>query len=268
MPEGTPPEGSPEGDGHFTEGLEGFEESEITALKRYKTGPDAHRALITAQKTLSDPYRLPESLDKLTPEHKEAFQSSLHKLAGVPDKPEGYEFKHDLPEGAEVDSRLEEAFRAWAHEQKLSPRLAQEGINFWNKTMLATKKASAEAQEKATKETADTATKELTDLWGGEQGFKLNSELIKRLFLNHGGKDGAAATEEETATIRDAIDKTFGNNTIIAPIIARLATKLGVEVPVIEGAPTKLQPAKKSKWQTEFPASGESINDTTGAQRK
>lgn len=95
---------------------------QFPTLSKFKSVPDLAKSYAESEKLLGRSIRIPD--EKATPEERAAFNQKL----GVPEKPEGYEFKR--PDGVPIDENLEASFRKFAHERGISKATA-EGLYDW-----------------------------------------------------------------------------------------------------------------------------------------
>jgi len=136
---------------------------------------------------LMGPYRLPESLDKLPDDKSRGeFSSRIGKLMGAVEKEEDLadvNFADGLADARTVNAELVGAFKKFAIAEKLPKALVGKLAKFNNE--FATQLVAA--QEAARTESAKKVNEALVPLYGGDEGIKKHNEMVRRLFKNHAG---------------------------------------------------------------------------------
>jgi hypothetical protein len=123
--------------------------------------------------------------DDAKPEDWKAF----HAKMGVPEKPEGYDFKlpEGLPENLPYDGKNAEKFKLWAHEAGLSPKQAAAVHDKYMQDYAGTLGELQAANAKA----VETAHDAIVKSWGdpSTDAYKRNTELANRAIRNLGGTE-------------------------------------------------------------------------------
>ena len=160
-------------------------------FSKYKTQADQLKSHAELQKQYRKEFRVPNSLEDMKPEEVTKITDRLkgilkpehlRDLSGVPEKPEGYEFK--VPEGNDkivVDEQGLTDFRAFCHEKQVPQVLAQELFDLQHALVARTSTERAEAQEKLLTKRTDENYKEYleTDCDGDKDLAATQMELVK-----------------------------------------------------------------------------------------
>jgi hypothetical protein len=227
-------------------------------LGRYKTEEDAHKAHLEARKSISAPYRLPKALDGLNDEQKKEFESSIAKLRGIPDTPDGYKITkpEDVPEGIIFTEEDDKAARELARKHNASNETLQAFYDFQYEMVRKAHEAKAKANEKA----AEECVKQLKDLWKGD--YNENSVLIERYLrsmVNPNWTTISDDKDEKWQKFRTAIyDSQVGNNPIIMQAIlssAKQAVSEGKTLPGVTKKGEKAPTTAEEQWKKEYPDS-------------
>lgn len=120
-----------------------------------------------------------------TAEEWDAFYAKL----GRPEKPEGYEFAlpEGLPEDLPYDDTFAQKFKAWAHDQGLTPKQAHALHDAYVQDFAGQVQSAREAEGKAVEEAHQTLVKE----WGNPDTdtYKRKVEMMSRAARQLGGND-------------------------------------------------------------------------------
>jgi len=201
-PANSPPAGTPPGSASpgwldsLPDDLKGHE-----ALSTYKdkTPADVAKALIETSGKLKTALVAPG--ESATPEEKQAFNDSVRKMLGVPEKPEGYQLK--LPEGITDKDPLLAAIVKDGHAKGMTTEQLQGAIDTFAATM-----SSFRSQQQAE------GKKALETLWGAQ--FKENLDAALR-GMNGLAKDAGVDPKE----IKQLMNETgWGDNPVLARMFA------------------------------------------------
>lgn len=182
---------------------------EHPALRKYASKDEAVKALVHAQRLVG---RKPEGYVRVPgpeaePEERNAFRSAL----GLPKRPEEYGLPElDLPEGFEVDGKLQGEFLQVAHELGLTPEQVH-GLYAW---FLPRNVETVRAMEQ---DREDRRGKELESLRGLHRGdTRAVLEAARRAALTLGGEELLAVLDETGAADRAVVVSALSR---LAPVL-------------------------------------------------
>jgi len=232
--EGDDDPGGGGGDEHWTDGYQSLKGNSV--LKRYLTEEDAHKGHLEARATISDPLRLPKSLDKTTDEQKAEWNASVGRLRGVPSKAEDYVLKDpkDLPAGIKIDEESVKAVKEMAKTLHVPQANLQAFYNFQLNMMAKQLETHAEANEKAGKECIAALEEEL-----GKEQAKESLVLLERALrskLNPDWQTVKADDDEKWQEFKKTVYLTgVGNNKTVMDLLIVAANHLQETGKLIEG---------------------------------
>jgi hypothetical protein len=207
-------------------------ESFTKAMGKYETQEEGVLGGFNAIKMTGQPYKLPESMDKLPEAQRDEFSANARKVLGIEgvksiDDLADLNLREGLPEDAPINEALAETFKQFAVEKKLPKSVVKELIGFNNKTAMSMAKQQHDAQL----ETIKTTNEALIEHFGNEEAVAEKSELVKRWFKNQSG-----LTAEEYEAVGDELaNSLFTKNPILsrvfmdhfAPLAAEGSTEQG-----------------------------------------
>lgn len=221
-----------------------------TVLGRYTTELDAHKGHLEAKAKLSDSFRLPEALDKITDEQKDELTAKVNKLRGVPDKAEDYEhIRHkDLPDIVQINEDTFKAFREFAKDRNVPQSDFQDFVDFQLNMIARQFEAHAKDNDKQNK----VCIEKLDELWGKEK-CKENCELIKRALRNAVNPDWQTVKEEDDKAWQEYLNTVYinkiNNNPVLMELLSVAANQLQSTGKLLEG--TRGGPELKEEDMTE-----------------
>lgn len=177
--------------------LSGLEEGNRKTVesKGWKSPNDTIKSYADLERQFSDVSSKALTLpgDDAKPEDLDAFFGKL----GMPEKPEGYDFKmpDGLPENLPYDADFAKEFKAMARDARLPAKQAQALHDAYVKNFAAKMQAGAEAQAKAKAEAEQRAHTELSQVWGSpdSETHKEKIGFVARALDQSGIKDEAVA---------------------------------------------------------------------------
>ncbi len=156
-------------------------------LDKFETPEDAHVGYVELQKSAGKPFKLPDSFDKLPDDNtRKELTSQIGKLMGAVEKEDDLKdvnFAEGLADAKTVDNELITAYKKHAVETHKTKVEVQKDIKFWNQFSTQFKNAQAGAKAEA----ATKVNEALKGLYGGDEGVKQHTEMVKRLFQDHCG---------------------------------------------------------------------------------
>jgi hypothetical protein len=174
-----------------------------------------------------------------TPEEIKAYKEKL----GIPETPEGYEFKapKDLPEGLPYDGERAKSFAAEAARIGLTKAQAQAVHDWGAANAVGDFTMSKEQSDAKAVETAKAETAKLNKLWGPLDGqtFKANAAFADKALMEIGGQE-ALAEFQRVGLIGDAAGQKIIQSAAIATMLAKVGQTLYKEDEVLRGDPSKL----------------------------
>jgi len=190
-------------------GLQDGDNRAFVEKKQWKSIDDALKSHRDLEKLLGNSVRIPA--EDASAEEKAAF---LKKM-GVPEKPEGYEFKLDtatVPQDFPYDDQSAAKFRSWAHEAGATPAQAR----LFHDKFVAEQVDLFKSAKEATAKQEEAAHRAIVSKWGEpttdqyKQNLAITGRAIAELGLNEAfvaggliGADGAV----KNAVIADAMLK-------------------------------------------------------------
>jgi len=249
---------------HWTDG------SDVTKgnvmLRRYATADEAHKGHIEARAALSDPLRLPKSLDKASDEEKAQWNAQVGTLRGVPLKAEDYVLTDpkDLPEGIKIDDESKKDVKVMAKKLHVPQANLQVFYEFQLNMVANQLETHAKNNEKAGKECIEKLEEEL-----GKEQCKESLVLLERALrskLNPEWQSTKAEDDEAWQDFKKTVYLTgVGNNKVIMDLLIVAANHLQSTGKLIAGehGASELKEAdmtEKQKQKTYFPKSPEMVD--------
>lgn len=245
-------EGDPDGGGggnyqHWTDKYESTKGNEV--LKRFATEEESHKGHLETKTKMSDPMRLPKSLDKATDEQRVEWNVGVGKLRGVPDKAEDYEHtrSNDLPDMVKIDDETMKEFRELAKTRDI-PQSNFQGLVDFQLSMVAKQMAAyAETNEKTGKECVEKLQEEL-----GKEKCKEALILVERALRSKLNKDWQTVKAEDDEVWQKFKTTVYatgvGNNKVVMDLLIVAANQLE--------STGKLLPGTHSKAGSKFSEEG------------
>lgn len=210
---------------HWTDKYESTKGNEV--LKRFATEEESHKGHLETKTKMSDPMRLPKSLDKATDEQKTEWNTSVGKLRGVPNKAEDYDLKppEDLPDGVKISDEDTKAIKEMAKELHV-PQANLQAFYEFQLNMVAKQMATyAETNEKTGKECVEKLQEEL-----GKEKCKEALILVERALRSKLNKDWQtvkAEDDEAWQKFKTTVYATgVGNNKVVMDLLIVAANQL------------------------------------------
>jgi hypothetical protein len=229
-------------------------DGKIHGPKLVKAYLDLQRQQGKLLKPLSDLQRQQGKLlkplsDDATERERSDYRKTLAKMLNVPDTADAYEILHDkLPEGAKVDSDLENKLKLVSHKHNLAPEAVQAVFDLNTERITAEKAALI---KNLTDQNTETETKLKADL--GVEGYSESNSLIEQL-----AADFTADDKELTEFFTNFQNTTFvgGSKTkvILGKILADAARKIkGTSTMIPSDSQDKID--ERTLAEREFPNS-------------
>jgi len=216
-------------------------EAFTTFANKYDSPEAAIVGGFNAQKAIGAPFKLPESLEKLSDDAMRAdFTSKSNQLfgrefAGDVKDLDSLDLKMGAAEGSQTDETLANAFKQFVVDKKIAKADAQEMLGFHNKFMGEANAAAAEKQETDREATAKKVNDELVVHFGSIEEVTKQSDLFKRAIRNHVG-----LTNDEAEEFADAmIDAGITRNAVMARVMLKQFAPLAAEGSTDGGDGTK-----------------------------
>lgn len=262
-PGGDPDPGG--GGGHWTDNYESTKGNAV--LMRFKTEEDAHKGHLDTKTKMSDPMRLPKSLDKATDEQKAEWNASVGKLRGVPEKAEGYDLKlpEDLPEGVKLDEEATKEVKEMAKSLNIPQASLQAFYNFQLNMTAKQLEGHATANEEAGKVCIAALEEE-----SGKEKCRENLILVERALRSKINPDWQTVKAEDDEKWQDFKKTVYatgvGNNKVIMDLLIVAANQLQGSGKLIKGQHGSFDDTKDAELSEEqlqskyFPKSPELNN--------
>lgn len=191
----------------------------VKANDKYTTMEAAVVGGFNAQAKVGEPFKFPESMDKLpTDESRADFTSQARGLLGISipkdvESLKDFDFKSGLAEGAAVDENFTSMVKAWAVEKNIPESHLREMIGFYNGPLTKYAQEAQSAKQEADKlANAEKCNTGLIEHFKSEDKVKELTTLLHRTIVN---KMGLSA--EETTEFADAMaDSILTKNLVMA----------------------------------------------------
>lgn len=177
---------------------DGFEHPDLTSeeattvLSQFKSQEEFNVAGLNAKKAVGAPFRFPKSIESLPDDTVRAdFASQVAKFHGerVYDEKQldTVNYAEGLADARMVNDKLKGVLVDFAKKSKMPSAQVQELASTYNafSTELMNEHNAAQVKEKT--EIATKVNDALKTLYGGEEGVKQHTELVKRLFMHKAG---------------------------------------------------------------------------------
>lgn len=219
-----------DGDLHFAEMDEAISSNadHLAFAKRYNNLAEFVKGAYETKQKLGSSFRLPDDLKTLSDEQRAEIVSKAVSLRDVPENAEGYEY--EIPDGLTKDEALDTAFRAFAHEHKMSKSDVKEIMSFYHQAQLSAMQKHGEDVARKVRE----AETQFRVRCGAD--YDKVMENIKRARMQVTEKLGLGYTNDKgelSSKLDDCLDKTGLGNKI--PILQLL--NLYYEDVLAEGEP-------------------------------
>lgn len=184
---------------------------------KYKTVKDlfaGHEALVSRLGTainIPNQYSTQEQIDE--------FYNKL----GRPESPDKYQFKDNLPEGLEIDEKLDSDYRTLAHQIGLTGTQAQKLREFYNSAVEAAYLGNQKEVQTRLAQAHEQNVNEIKEMWGGD--YKAKTKIAMNT--------AKAVLSQDTLDYLDATG--LGNNAKLIADFYELSKKLGGDNRLIEG---------------------------------
>ena len=213
------------------------DEKSKNILSSYQTPDAAAKAIVEKERLLASGLRVPE---KLSDEHIELLKPHIHKILGVPDKPEEYEMlrPEEIPEEIDLSESLKMKIRAFAKENGF-PKGSVQGLY---ELALHSAKEDAATTQRAADEKFEMTRKDTVALmqkyWGPNEFQRLNGEDGKNNGLIDSFVKSRAGNEREYTELIDVLGKTgLSNNPLLFKVLGDAARYYDI----MEGSATMTQ---------------------------
>lgn len=239
-------------DGNWYDGFEHADltsEEATTVLSQYKSQEEFNVAGLNAKKAVGAPYRFPKSVESLPDDNVRAdFASQVAKFHGERAYDESQldtvNYADGLADARTVNDKLKGVLVDFAKKSKMPVAQVQELASAYNafSTEFLNEHNAAQAQERT--ETATKVNDALKGLYGGDEGVKQHTELVKRMFQNHMG----LTADEYEASAESLITSGITRDAVLSKGLFNLAKQVVPEgITDITDAPA----AKTGKESTE-----------------
>jgi hypothetical protein len=200
---------------------------------KYATKDDALVGGFNASKLTGQPFKMPESMDKLPDDDSRAdFTAQAHKLLGneFADDIAGLidmDLKVGSAEGTQTDEGLANAFKQFVVDNKVPKALAQKLLGFHNVSMGKATEAFKGLEDAKFDENVKKTNEGLVKHLGSQEKVDAESALFKRAILNHPGMTSDKA--EEVADIFVDVMQKGGSDAavVLLEMIAPMAREGG-----------------------------------------
>lgn len=198
--------------------------------KTVKAFAEGHEALLSK---LGTTVTIPNQ--DSTPEQWNEFYTKI----GRPESPDKYEFEDNLPEGLEIDEKLDGDYRALAHEIGLTASQAQKLRAFYNGAVETAYNANQKEVQTRLAESHEKNVAEIKEMWGPDYKAKT------RIAIN-------TAKQVLSQDTLDYLDATgLGNNAKFVKDFYELSKKLSGDNRFIDGQQTIKQAQTLDEMESE-----------------
>lgn len=195
-----------------------------------KAFAEGHEALLTK---LGTSVTIPN--ENSTQEQWDAFYTKL----GRPESADKYEFEDKLPEGLEIDEKLDGDYRALAYKIGLTASQAQELRAFYNGAVETAYLANQKAVQTSLAETHDKNVAAIKEMWGGD--YKAKTKIAMNT--------ARAVLSQDTLKYLDATG--LGNNAKLVKDFYELSKKLSGDTHFVDGQQNYKQPQTLESMESE-----------------
>ena len=180
-------------------------------MKDFAAGHDALVSRLGTAVNIPNQYSTPEQI------------SEFYNKLGRPETPDKYEFHDKLPEGFEIDEKLDSDYRTLAHEIGLTSTQAQRLRDFYNSAVEAAYLGNQKEVQTRLAEAHEKNVSEIKEMWGGD--YKAKTKIAMNT--------ARAVLSQDTL---DSLDATgLGNNAKLISDFYELSKKLGGDRRIVEG---------------------------------
>lgn len=250
QPEGTPqgqPQGAPQGSDGDDRSL--FRYSDATSMteffrdypqyadnpnfNKYKTVKAFAEGYESLVSKLGTSVSIPN--ENSTPEQWNDFYNKL----GRPESADKYEFEDKLPEGLEIDEKLDGDYRALAYEIGLSSAQAQKLRAFYNSAVEAAYLGNQKEVQTRLAEAHEKNVSEIKEMWGGD--YKAKTKIAMNT--------ARAVLSQDTLDYLDATG--LGNNAKLVKDFYELSKRLSGDTHFVDGSQNYKQPQTLESMESE-----------------
>lgn len=198
--------------------------------KTIKAFAEGHDALLSK---LGTSVTIPNN--ESTPEQWNEFYSKI----GRPESADKYEFEDKLPDGLEIDEKLDSEYRNLAYEIGLTSTQAQKIRMFYNSAVEAAYLGNKKATEEHLAKTFETNVNAIKDMWGAD--YKAKTKIAMNT--------ARRVLSQDTLDYLDATG--LGNNAKLVKDFYELSKKLSGDSGIISGQPNYNKPQTLESMESE-----------------
>jgi hypothetical protein len=228
------------------------------ALAKYPSSDEALIGGLNAMKAVGKPFRLPKSLESLPDDTvRQDFTSQVGRLMGAIESEEDIadvNFAEGLADARNVNPELVTAFKKFAVDNKLPKSLISKLVGFNNQ--FATQILNQQAQVRT--ETATKTNETLKVLYGGDEGVKAHTEMVKRLFKDHAG----LTAEEYEQSAQGLITSGITQDAVLCKALFNLAKDIVPEAQTEGVEQTKKTEETESTTKDQMPKTAKALGWT------
>lgn len=180
-------------------------------MKEFAAGHEALVSRLGTAVNIPNQYSTPEQINE--------FYNKL----GRPESPDKYEFQDNLPEGFEIDEKLDSDYRTLAHEIGLSATQAQKLRAFYNSAVEAAYLGNQKEVQTRLAEAHEKNVSEIKQMWGGD--YKAKTKIAMNT--------ARAVLSQDTLDYLDATG--LGNNAKLISDFYELSKRLGGDRNLVDG---------------------------------